>query len=151
MGQSYGSRIIFLPALTCRDFSNMAYIPRGGPGKTICSGPRRRHGRQVHGSTDLAPRHHVRCPWDFLGLVNASRTGTVRNNERYLAFYADVREAFLEGIISCVLFFLYTFSRTIIENSVEAQGIHLRPGWRLEVIFLFVIHLHGGAAAYSCI
>ena len=31
-------------------------------GKTLCSGPRRQPGRQAHGGTVLAPRHHVRCP-----------------------------------------------------------------------------------------
>jgi hypothetical protein len=36
-------------------------------GKTLCSGPRRRPGRQAHGGTALARRHHLRCPWDFLG------------------------------------------------------------------------------------
>jgi hypothetical protein len=65
-------------------------------GKTLCSGPRRRPGRQVHGGTSLAPRHHVRCPWDFLGLINTSRTSLVRNNERYSAFPPVVSQAFLE-------------------------------------------------------
>ena len=64
-------------------------------GKTLCSGPRRRPGRQAHGGTALAPRHHVRCPWDFLGLINTSRTSLVRNNERYLAFPPAVSQAFL--------------------------------------------------------
>ena len=31
-------------------------------GKSLCSGPRRQPGRQAHGGTTLAPRHHVRCP-----------------------------------------------------------------------------------------
>jgi hypothetical protein len=66
-------------------------------GKTLCSGPRRQPGRQAHGGTVLAPRHHVRCPWDFLGLVNTSRTSLVRSNERYLAFPPAVSQAFLEG------------------------------------------------------
>jgi hypothetical protein len=42
-------------------------------GKTLYSGPKRRPGRQAHGSTALALRHHVQCPPDFLGLVNTSR------------------------------------------------------------------------------
>jgi hypothetical protein len=86
MGQSYGPRRIFLPAITCLDILS----------KTLCSGPRRRPGRQAHGGTALAPRHHVRCPWDFLGLINSSRTSLVRNNERYLAFSPAVSQAFLE-------------------------------------------------------
>jgi hypothetical protein len=65
-------------------------------GKPLCSGPGRRHGRQAHGSTCLAPRHHVRCPWDFLGLVNISMTSLVRNNERCSAFSPAVPQAFLE-------------------------------------------------------
>jgi hypothetical protein len=65
-------------------------------GKTLCSGPRRRPSRQAHGSTSLSPRHHVWCPWDFLGLVNTSRTSLVRDNERYLAFRPAVPRAFLE-------------------------------------------------------
>jgi hypothetical protein len=87
------------PAVHCRRY---IYILDSPPkyghilGKTLCSGPRSRPGRQAHGSTDLAPRHHVRCPWDFLGLVNTSRTSLVRNNERYLAFSLAVTEAFLE-------------------------------------------------------
>jgi hypothetical protein len=63
-------------------------------GKTLCSGPRRQPGWQAQGGTALAPRHHVRCPWDFLGL---ERTSLVRNNERYLAFPLAVSRAFLEG------------------------------------------------------
>ena len=31
-------------------------------GKPLCSGPMRRPGRQAHGGTALARRHHVRCP-----------------------------------------------------------------------------------------
>jgi hypothetical protein len=65
-------------------------------GKTLCSGLRRRPRRQAHGSTDLALRRHVGCAWDFLGLVNTSRTSLVQKNERYLAFPAAVTQAFLE-------------------------------------------------------
>ncbi len=90
MGQSYGHRRIFLPTFYCLDFSKYGHIL----GQTICSGPRRRPGRQAHGGTGLAPRHHVRCPWDFLGLINTSRTSLVRNNERYSAFYPAVSQAF---------------------------------------------------------
>ena len=63
---------------------------------SMYSGPRRRPGRQAHGSIGLAPRHYVRCPCDFLGLINTSRTSLVRNNERYLAFSSAVPQAFLE-------------------------------------------------------
>ena len=35
------------------------------------------------------------APWDFLGLINTSRTRIVRNNERYLAFSPAVSQAFL--------------------------------------------------------
>ena len=82
-------------ALTFFGFSRYGHIL----GRTLCSqcsGPMRRPGRQVHGSTGLAPRHHVWCPYDFLGLVKTSRTSLVRNNERYLAFYSAVPQAFLE-------------------------------------------------------
>jgi hypothetical protein len=65
-------------------------------GKTLRSGTRRRPGRQAHGGTALARWHYVRCPWDFLGLINTSRTSLVRNNERYLAFPPAVPQAFLE-------------------------------------------------------
>jgi hypothetical protein len=75
-------------------------------GKTLCSCPRRQPGRQGHWSTGLAPRHNVRCPWDFLGLINTSRTSLVRNNERYLAFSPAVSEAFLEDTRSCTQFLL---------------------------------------------
>ena len=73
-------------------------------GKTLCSGPRRRPGRQAHGSIALAPRHHVRCPEDFLGLVNISTTSLVQNNERYLVFFPAFSEAFLEDTRSCTQF-----------------------------------------------
>jgi hypothetical protein len=92
MGQSYGLRRIFLPAITCLDFSKYGHIL----GKTLCSGPRRQPSGQAHGGTALAPRHHVRYPWDFLGLINASRTSLVRNNERYLPFPLAVSQGFLE-------------------------------------------------------
>ena len=92
MGQSYESHIIFLPALLMSRFSNMANIL----GKTLCSGPRRRPGRHAHGSTGLAPRHHVRCSWDLPRLINTSRRSLVRNNERYLTFSPAVTQAFLE-------------------------------------------------------
>jgi hypothetical protein len=41
MGQSYGPRRIFLPAITCLDFPKYGHIL----GKTLCSGPRRRPGQ----------------------------------------------------------------------------------------------------------
>ena len=92
MGQSYEPRGIFLPAFFMSRFSNMANIV----GKTLCSGPGRRPSRHAHGSTGLAPRHHVRCSWDLPGLFNTSRTSLVRNNERYLVFPPAVTQAFLE-------------------------------------------------------
>ena len=55
----------------------------------------RQPGRQAHGGTALAPRHHVRWPSDFLGLINTSRMSCVRDNERYLAFSPAVSQAFL--------------------------------------------------------
>jgi hypothetical protein len=58
MGRSYGLHRIFLPAFLILDFVQYGHIL----GKTLCSGPRRRHGRQAHGGTALAPRHHLRCP-----------------------------------------------------------------------------------------
>jgi hypothetical protein len=79
-------------------------------GKTLCSGPRRHHGRQAHGGTALAPRHNARCPSDFLGLINTSRTSLVRNNERYLAFSPAVPQAFLEVSDLRGRFFRLTFS-----------------------------------------
>jgi hypothetical protein len=93
MGQSYGPCRIFLPARLLLNLAKYGHIL----GKTLCSGPRRQPGRQAHGGTGLAPRHHVRCPWDFLGLINTSRTNRVRNNERYLASSPAVSQAFLEG------------------------------------------------------
>jgi hypothetical protein len=75
-------------------------------GRTLCSGPRRRPGRQAHGGTALAPRHHVRCLWDFLRLINTSRTSLVRNNECYSAFTPAVSQAFLEDTRSCIQFLL---------------------------------------------
>jgi hypothetical protein len=92
MGQSYGPRRIFLPAITCLDFHKYGHILS----KTLRSGLTLRLGRQAHGSTALALWHYVRCPWDFLGLVNTSRKSLVRNNERYLAFPPAVARAFLE-------------------------------------------------------
>ena len=72
MGQSYKSRRIFLPGITISitrlDFPKCGHIL----GKTLWSGPRYRPGRQAHGSTRLASRHHVWCPGDFLGLINTS-------------------------------------------------------------------------------
>ena len=65
-------------------------------GKTLCSGPRRRPGWQAHGGTSVAPRHHARCQWDFLGLINTSIMSLVRKNERYLAFSPAVSAAFLD-------------------------------------------------------
>jgi hypothetical protein len=53
-GQSYGPHIKFLPANTCLDFPKYGHIL----GKTLCSGPKRRPGRQAHRSTALAPLHH---------------------------------------------------------------------------------------------
>ena len=47
MGQSYGSRRIFLPAITCLDSPKYGHIL----GKTLCGGPRRWPGRQAHGGT----------------------------------------------------------------------------------------------------
>jgi len=92
MRQSYGPRRIFLLALLNLTFVRYGHIL----GKTLCTGPKRRPGRQAHGGTALAPRHHVRCPWGFLGLVDTSRTSLVRNNERYLAFSLAISRAFLE-------------------------------------------------------
>jgi hypothetical protein len=74
-------------------------------GKTLCSGPRGQAGRQAHGGTALAPRHHVWCPCDFLGLINTSRMSLVRNNERYLAFPPAVTPAVSRGIRSRAQFF----------------------------------------------
>jgi hypothetical protein len=101
MGQSYGPRRIFLLAFLSLDFPKYGHISWG---KTQCSGLRRQPGRQAHGGTALAPRHHVRCPWDFLRLINTSMASLVRNNERYLAFPPAVPQAFLEGTRSCVHF-----------------------------------------------
>jgi hypothetical protein len=39
----------------------------------------------------------VRCPWDFLGSINTSRTSLVRNDERYLAFTPAVTPAVSRG------------------------------------------------------
>jgi hypothetical protein len=58
MGQSYGPRRIFLPAGPLLILAKYGHIL----GKTLCSGPRRQPGRQAHGGTSLAARHHVRCP-----------------------------------------------------------------------------------------
>ena len=55
----------------------------------------RQPGRQAHGGTALAPRHHGRSVSDFLGLINTSRMSCVRDNERYLAFPPAVSQAFL--------------------------------------------------------
>ena len=77
--------------------SNKPFLKYGHiVGKTLGSGPRRRPVRQAHGSTGLAPRHHVRCPCDFLVLIKTSRTSRVRIDERYLAFSPAVPQAFLE-------------------------------------------------------
>jgi hypothetical protein len=101
MGQSYGFCRIFLPDILRLDFwPNMAisYQPYvAAPGQP---------GRQAHGGTALAPQHHVRCPWDFLGLINTSRMSLVRNNERYLAFPLAVSPAVSRGIRSARHFFL---------------------------------------------
>jgi hypothetical protein len=78
--------------------------------KILCSGPRRQPGRQVRGGTDLAHRHHVQCPWDFLGLIKISRTSLVRKNERYLAFSPAVLKRFSRCPICVFNFFLFTFS-----------------------------------------
>ena len=72
MGQSYGPRRIFFH-IQFIIFPEYGHIQ----GKTQCRGPRRQPCRQAHGGTALARRHHERCPWDFLGLVNASRTSLV--------------------------------------------------------------------------
>jgi hypothetical protein len=106
MRQSYGRCKIFLPAFLILDFAKYGHIL----GKTLCSSPRRQPGRQAHGGTALAPRHHVRCPWDFLGLINTSRTSLVRNNERYVAFSPAVTQAFLEGSDLRCQFYRFTFS-----------------------------------------
>ena len=58
MRQSYGRWKIFLPIILILDFGKYGHTL----GKTLCSGPRRQPGRQAHGGTGLAPRHHVRCP-----------------------------------------------------------------------------------------
>jgi hypothetical protein len=79
-------------------------------GKTICSGPRRSPGRQAHGSAALARRHHVRCPCDFLGLVNTSMTSLVRNDERHLVFSPAVPQAFLGVSDLRAQFLLFVFS-----------------------------------------
>jgi hypothetical protein len=101
MGQSYlwASQNIFAGHYLF-GFSKYGHIL----GKTLCSGPRSRPGRHAHGGTGLAPRHHVRCPWDFLGLVNTSRTSLVQNNERYLAFSPAVTRASLEDTRIAVQF-----------------------------------------------
>jgi hypothetical protein len=95
MVQSYEPRKILLPAFICLDFPNMAIPSRHHA--PYCGGLRRRPGRQAHGSTGLAPRHHVRCPSNLPRLVNTSRKSLVRNNERYSAFSPAVSEAFLEA------------------------------------------------------
>jgi hypothetical protein len=64
----------------------------------------RRPVRHAHGSTGLAPRHHVQYQWGLPGLVHASRTSLVRNSERYLAFPPAVTEVCLEGGRSCSQF-----------------------------------------------
>jgi hypothetical protein len=58
MRQSYGRCKIFLAAKAILDFGQYGHIL----GKSLCSGPRGQPGRQAHGGTALAPRHHVRCP-----------------------------------------------------------------------------------------
>ena len=59
MGQSCrGLAEHFLPAGSLLIFVRYGYIL----GKTLYSGPERRPGKQAHGGTGLAPRHHVRCP-----------------------------------------------------------------------------------------
>jgi hypothetical protein len=67
-------------------------------GKTLCSGPRRQPGRQVHGGTGLAPRHHVRCPRYFLlvGLINTSRTSLVCAKQRVCVHPAEPRRRSFE-------------------------------------------------------
>ena len=82
-------------------------------GKTKCSGPRRQPGRQAHGSTGLAPQHHVRCPWGLTGLVKTSSTSLVRNNEGYLAFPPSVLKRFSRCPICVVIFYRITFSRNL--------------------------------------
>ena len=74
-------------------------------GKTHCSGPRRRPGRQASGGTGLAPRQHVWGLRDFLGLINTSGTSLVRNNERYLAFYPAVTPAVSRDVRSAAPIF----------------------------------------------
>jgi hypothetical protein len=87
-------------------FPNMAI----SQAKPYVAAPGSGHGRQAHGGTGLAPRHNVRCPWDFLGLINTSRMSLVRKNERHLAFSPADTPAVSRGIRSVGQFFSFTFS-----------------------------------------
>jgi hypothetical protein len=105
-------KVMGLAEYFCRPFQFWFFVQYGHIlYKTLFSGPRRRPGRQAHGSTGLAPRHHVWCPWDFLGLINTPRARLVQNNERHSVFSLAVTQAFLEVSDLRGHLFLYTFSR----------------------------------------
>ena len=80
--KSWALQNIFACRITFDFLSNMAHIV----GKTPCSCPRRRPGRQAHGSTGLAPSAPCAVPIRL-----------VQNNERYLAFSLAIPRAFLEA------------------------------------------------------
>jgi hypothetical protein len=102
-----------LPAIICLDFSEYGHIL----GKTLCSGPRGQLGRQAHGGTALASRHHVRCPWDFLGLINTSRTSLVQKKTSVTPhFLQPFLKRFSRGPIRGANLFLFTFSTVDLDN-----------------------------------
>jgi hypothetical protein len=63
----------------------------------------------THGSTGLAPRHHVGCPWDFSKIgQHIKEEPCTKKNKRYLAFPSAVPEALLEGAIIDIQFLFFT-------------------------------------------
>jgi hypothetical protein len=97
MGQSYEPRRGDISAgRTTFDLSKYGHII----GKTLCSSPKRRPSRQAHGSTGLAPRHHVRCPWDCLGLINTSRTSLCATQQALLGVFSSRSSSVSRGVRS---------------------------------------------------
>jgi hypothetical protein len=80
-------------------------ILRSASASSSWCGLTRRPGRHARGSTGLAPRHHVRCPWDLPRLDNTLTLSLARNDERYLAFSPAVTKVFLEVSDPCTHFF----------------------------------------------
>ena len=103
MGQSYGPRRIFLLAFLILILSKYCHIL----GKTLCSGPWRRLGRQAHGDTGLAPRHHVRCPWDFLGLISTSKNEPCAKQLALLGVFSSRPSSVSRGVRSAVQIYFF--------------------------------------------